>query len=223
MLYYNSPSLYRFYNHPFNTQLFNGTLPPHVFGKFLQQDIIYLNEFALRLERIALRLESSHQSHATQLKSLALDIITCEQKKNSGYLRFLDNTVINTPANSAVLNYVNHLHIQSNHQSLPVAIASFLPCFWFYYQLGKKGVISDNNPYSDWIATYYSREFVSATLAMVEIMEDLGKSQTLAIRGEMGRAFSQSGHFESGFLDAVYYENKIKNVALPEEKATFPY
>ena len=120
-----------------------------------------------------------------------------------------------------ITKYTAHLQYTVRHSPIPEAVASCLPCFFIYHQLGKQMALhsTPNNPYRDWIASYSSPQFTSST----EFMTDLTRALTHPISCPLSQerinfAFLQSAHFELMFFDAVFYNEPLD---LSHENRTF--
>ncbi len=61
----------------------------------------------------------------------------------------------NTPLTLACHHYTSYLVATAWSRSYPVVLASLLPCFWIYAEVGKDIVNNSapNNPYQAWVDT----------------------------------------------------------------------
>ena len=106
----------------------------------------------------------------------------------------------------ACFNYVNHFRAVVAKGNYSNALASLLPCFWVYEDVGK--YISNSsvelNPYSKWISAYSNKEFTKSVNLMIKITNQslAGKTQTEV--DEAIKIFKTSTNFELKFWDDAY-------------------
>lgn len=197
-------NLEKIYKHPFNQQLFDGTLKPDAFGYFLHDDYIYLHHYALILKNISIRATKVNPKLSQQLDYLHSDIISGEQRMQERYKKYFTHTETSRPG-IAISSYIEFLQEQSlDTEELPVSLCSIFPCFWIYYQLGTKKLAPKQlivNPYKDWIKTYSSSSFVEATLTLADTIDTLALESTANTQKKMKAAFAQAVEYELHFFD----------------------
>lgn len=205
-----TPLYSQIYQHPFNLGLHQGTLAKSSYTAFLLQDRIYLGEFAAVLRKIADRFPSDTQYQHIFYK-LSAYIAKTEQYLHDKYLnadKTQDDFIQMSPS---VSNYTQYLHHTVERASLPEAVASCLPCFCLYSDLGstmKKRGISETNPYRLWIESYSSKQFLLSKELIVNTACELATHQNL-VEEKMIVAFKQSTLFEIAFWDSACIENKL--------------
>lgn len=193
------------HQHPFNQELAHGTLPKETFVHYLEQDALYLAHFSKALALTAARLPSTQ--HTQQLLQFALDAVSVEQEVQKTYL-----TQYHTMRSSvleqypACFMYTNYILSMASLASVEEAIASLLPCFWVYREVGRN--IAEHNhdthPYSDWITLYASESFNESVNRMIHITNELGSCASDSIRDKMQVAFKRSTQLEWLFWDGAY-------------------
>jgi thiaminase/transcriptional activator TenA len=191
--------------HPFNRQLYNGTLPRQYFKSYLQQDSLYLIDFATALTLTSKKL--ANQAHLQQIKKLVDDTVEFEKSLHVDYLnehkgtQFFKVYVSKLPV---IADYTQHLIHTATHAEVEVAIASLLPCFWIYSELGKTMMLTTpaEHPYGSWIASYSSKEFLESATGMIEIVTALAATSTK--QDEMIAAFVKSAEYELAFWNCIY-------------------
>ncbi|WP_058535074.1 TenA family protein [Legionella saoudiensis] len=197
-------NLEKIYKHPFNQQLFDGSLNPDAFGYFLHDDYIYLHHYALILKKIATRASKVNPKLSQQLAYLHSDIISGEQRMQERYKKYFTHTETSQPG-VAISSYIEFLKEKSlDSEELPVSLCSIFPCFWIYYQLGTKKLAPSQlvqNPYKDWIKTYSNATFVEATLTLADTIDVLALESTTSTQIKMKAAFAQSVGYELQFFD----------------------
>lgn len=201
----------RIYAHPFNQALARGSLPRPSFRFFLQQDALYLADFAKALRITAARFNDAH--YTRQFNKLAFDALDTQRKLHFNYLsrrgteHFFQPRLFSVNKIPAVTHYTDHLFHTVQQGSLEEAVACLAPCYWIYNDLGRTMAQSQANPdhpYHTWIASYSSPEFTRSTQFMIQTVETLDKAVKCPRRREqMIAAFVRSSECEVGFWDSV--------------------
>lgn len=209
----NTANLMQIYEHPFNVQLFNGSLPPISFGRYLRDDYFYLHHFSSALQVLSEKTINVNSALTEQLDYLAKDIVNNELSMQLKYKEHLYNITAHT-AGDSITAYADFLSKTVTHSELAVGLSAVLPCFWIYYQLGlinRYSQVLDSNPYTEWIETYSSKEFIEATQNLANTVSLLGERATPEIQGKMKEAFKIGVQFELDFIDEIYtYENNVR-------------
>ena len=165
------------YAHPFLDELQAGTLPMDRFTYFIQQDYLYLLDFAQVLclggakspdlqtletfsRHALIAVEVERTFHASFGKSLGLS-----QKQ-------LDRT----PKGPVTEAYTRHLQAVARAGSLAEIVAAVLPCYWIYGEVGKR--LYRNRPrkpkiYREWIETYASEDYWKPVREQIRLMDRL--------------------------------------------------
>lgn len=198
----------RLHAHPFNMGLRRGDLPFECFCKFLNQDKKYLSICSKVLKKIAWRYKPNDLDASIKIRAISDYISQTEINLLNKYLQSnLGNNFFqtNSTKNDAIKNYTNHLLESCSNASLPVAIASVLPCFILYNEMGffMKSAIRDNNPYSLWIRSFSSERFSAHTKTLIDLLEDYNYSDKQELQ-QIIDAFVKSTHCEILFLDSIY-------------------
>ena len=201
------------YNHPFNQALYEGSLSIHCFYDFLEQDKLYLRQFAKSLQCVSERTTNNHHRHI--LMQLSTDAFNTQQKLHDKYLLMTNHLKFFPSAkqssirtNVAVTNYIHYIYHTAQNEPIPVAIASLLPCFYIYSSIGfhmnQKGVTSQN-PYQLWISSYSNQTFLTSTQLMFNILNELAitETDTFCLKS-IKQAFVKSVNFEIAFWDSIY-------------------
>lgn len=207
----DAETLRKIYQHPFNQQLHKGTLSPQVFRHFIIQDALYLRDFSRILQQLSTRLATVNADYAQHFLRFAEDTVKAEQYMQEKYLskktstmHFFQSEVIEKIP--AIAAYTNHLLTCAEKEPVPVAVASLVPCFWLYYELGKQmneAAQDENHPYREWIAEYVSEEFGRSVTTIIQCNNELGENASSDLQAQMIKAFVQSTEFELGFWESV--------------------
>lgn len=200
----------KIYKHPFNLQLYAGSLPSHSFRSFLEQDKLYLRDFSLALLLVSARLPN--ENHSLQFRTLSAYINEAELNLHRNYLYgsppcnfFTHTNKIETIKIPVIEQYTAHLLYNAEQATIQEGVACLIPCFWIYSELGKQMDISKcspNHPYKKWIATYSDEEFISKTKSVIQTLDEV--TDTIYCPEHQEKiicAFYKSAEFELGFFD----------------------
>ncbi len=193
--------------HPFNQELRTGQLARAKFSYYIQQDYLYLQEYA----RILAKIAGKADRETLRFLEFAQGVFINEQQGlHHHYLTDSNHQLAPSPS-IAGLGYTSYLHAASN-DSVEVAIAAVLPCFWIYYRLGceiQQAATVDKNPYQRWIDTYASEDFASGVNDILKIADDYYHASGAIIRHKMLTAFTNSTQWEYYFWDDAYHQRSF--------------
>lgn len=191
---------------PFNNELAKGSLPKEKFNFYLKQDVLYLNDYARALALVGTKLSNSH--HCQTFLQFALDAIYAERNLHLNYLNHnTELEILNTKKMPACFAYTNYLLRMAALAPVELAVASLLPCFWIYWEVGKKialQVIDINHPYYNWIKFYTSEEFYQSVTAAIIGTNNLDENVDRTIKEMMLQEFIQSSQLELLFWENAY-------------------
>lgn len=192
-------------NHPFLTELSQGTLKRQAFVFYLEQDALYLIDFARALATVAGKLRQIDDI-ALVLK-FAEGALFAERELHQSYFdQFAVNPVISQ--SPACLSYTHYLLATAEKAPIEEAIAALLPCFWIYHEVGKH-LISvpkiPGNPYQAWIDMYGGEEFNAIVQQAIQLTNKYADMTTDTTRQLMRQAFITSSRLEWQFWDSAYH------------------
>ncbi len=202
--------------HPFNQELMNGTLDINKFAYYIEQDSIYLHDFARCHSIIASKAPLKYVRNFLRYSDYTF---IAEQEVIHQFFRRIFNfqeTGLITPA---TLSYTSYLLRICANEPVEVAVAAVLPCFWVYREVGlfiAKHSYNEN-PYARWIETYTSDDFKASVDEIICIFDDLSKSTTDAIRHKMLDAFYKSTCLEWHFWNDAYNHSVFDDVTLSND------
>lgn len=195
---------------PFIRALADGTLDRAAFLGYLEQDAVYLGEYARALaSAAALAPDTTGQAFWAQA---AHGSIAGELELHDSWLvplgRGGDRSDIERwPATVA---YLDHLMATAARGEYAVIAAAVLPCYWLYADLGERmsagafgAQVSDpQHPYASWLATYGDPAFSVANREAVDLVTQIAASATPGVRARMRHAFRVSSEHELAFFAA---------------------
>ena len=194
-------------NLPFNQELMKGTLGRDRFIFYIRQDSLYLADYCRVLSLIASKLDDSVR--ILQFLKFAGDCIIVERTMHEKFLSGHKDTG-KFEKSPACFAYSNFLLATAAFGSTEEAVASVLPCFWIYREVGD--YIYEHadqvNPYREWIDTYAAEEFRQATDIAIEVTEELAARTNKQTRLEMMKVFKVSSKLEYIFWDSGYKKEK---------------
>lgn len=210
------PLMHAIHHHPFNLELAEGILPENKFIFYLQQDASYLKEYSYVLALTAMRLTDPH--HAEQFRLFTAEALEAEKILHRDYLMQYEKCHSSKWEMMPVcFMYTHYLLSTASLASVEEAVASILPCFWVYREVGSKMLARSNkdNPYHAWIAMYSGEAFDLSVQKAIDIMNNLADQATDETKEKMIEAFVKSTELEWMFWDAAYH---TKTWEMPYEK-----
>ena len=161
---------------PFNIEFGTGNLAMEKFIFYLVRDALYLTDFSRALAMTAVRLP--HNNLMQQFIKFSQEALTAEQALHQNYIRrhATENILEHSPA---CFMYTNYILRMASQASVEEAVASLLPCFWVYREVGNSiAAICNraNNPYLEWINLYSSAEFDLSVQQVIAITNTLSLS-----------------------------------------------
>ncbi|MGQ9836706.1 MAG: thiaminase II [Cyanobacteriota bacterium] len=189
--------------HPFNQELAAGTLSQARFQFYLQQDALYLTDFARALGLIGARSQGAEQ--VVSFLTFAVGAIVAERSLHESYFRLYE-VQPETTYTPTCFTYTRFLLASAALDPYEVAIAAVLPCFWIYREVGSEiyRTAKPNNPYQQWIDTYAGEEFAQVVQQALDITNSVAGQATAALREKMMAAFVTASRLEWLFWDSAY-------------------
>ncbi len=195
------------YKHPFIKEIASGELAPSVFRYYLLQDRYYLEEFGT-IHGLAAQ-KSSDARTAEFLRANAENLKNGEVEIRKAFFQQLaisSDEIQLTPIAPSAYNYVNHMYEQLYHGTTQRTIASLLPCYWLYNEIGKR-LIAEGSPvslYQQWIATYDSEAYTEDVQTMLDLTNQAASEVDEQEREAMKQAFYRSSIYELRFWEMAY-------------------
>jgi len=189
--------------HPFNRELGEGTLSAERFAYYVQQDSLYLRDYARALALLAAKAPTSDE--AKDLLAYARDGIEVEKALHGHFFSLFGITAAEEQE-PACFAYTQFLLSRVALEPYAVGLAAVLPCFWIYREVGVwiAGCAARPNPYTPWIETYSDEAFGRAVQRMLDITDLAAEMSSDSVRAAMREAFTHSTRCEWMFWDAAY-------------------
>jgi thiaminase/transcriptional activator TenA len=197
--------------HPFLRELARGVLPLDAFRFFIEQDLLFLPEFARCMAMGAAKSQGPDE----------LEFFT----------RQLDGILsLEIPSNRRLLDQVTALGAQDRGGSLGMApanlaytsfllataaaggpleiLAAILPCSWSYVEIadGLKDEIAEHPVYSDWVGFYLQDTEAELVVNMRETFDDMIREAAVSDRKrrQLAEIFMMSSRLEGMFWEMAY-------------------
>lgn len=189
---------------PFIKELSEGTLPKEKFRFYMMQDSLYLEHFGRTLSLIASKINDIQDVLA--FMRFAENAIVVENALHEYYFQdfgVTDKGILEP----ACHHYIHFLRSTAAFESVEIAVAAVLPCFWIYKEVGDyiySHQNTINNPYQKWIETYGGDEFSVAVEQAIAICDKVAEKTSPEIRRKMTEAFIMSSRMEFHFWEAAY-------------------
>lgn len=194
------PVLAAIHAHPFNRALADGSLERHKFVHYMQQDSLYLIDYARVLALLAARMRD--EADIGLFLSFADGALIAERGLHAFY--FKEFGVSAAPEKGpACIAYTSYLLEKAALATPAEAIAAVLPCFWIYREVGNAILAGcvPVNPYAKWIETYSSPEFSEGVEKAVAVTDRLADEAGSKDRKLMRAAFMTASRLEYCFWD----------------------
>lgn len=186
---------------PFVRTLADGSLPEEKFIFYLQQDSLYVSNYARVLAHAALRLpEEDMRMEFLRFATVGVEF---EQFLHKHYLR---GNCLSDKDISPVCLFYNSWHRSHACDPVEVEAAGLLPCFTIYGKVGKHilDTAKPGNPYMKWIVTYNDPDFQAQTESACRICDRLYLMASDSVKDAMIEAFITGCRMEWLFWDSAW-------------------
>ena len=196
---------------PFNQELAQGTLSQEVFRHYVVQDAHYLVAYGRALAICGAKAYAADD--IIQFTQAAKEAIVVERSLHDGYMQDFAISKAQfetTPLTLACHHYTSFLTATAWSESYPVVLASLLPCFWIYAEVGKDIIRHSipNNPYQAWIDTYAGEEFNEAVRKVILTIDKIAARCDADTLEKMHQAYTKGAELEWLFWDGAYQQRQ---------------
>ena len=103
--------------------------------------------------------------------------------------------------------YINFLVTACSSETYAEGVASVLPCFWIYSEIGKDllKIAKTDNPYKKWIDNYSTKEFEEAVFRVRQIADSCAAEASDSIRAQMRKIYKYGAELEYKFWHSAYH------------------
>jgi thiaminase/transcriptional activator TenA len=200
------------HRHPFIRELADGTLPLEKFRYFVEQDDLFLEDYArcLAIGVSKARDDRELGSFATDLRT----VLDSELPSNERLLaRVIDLGAEDRGGSSepapATVAYTSYLQVIAARGGVLELMTALLPCAWSYIEIATRlaePTSSDHPVYAGWIAYFASPENVALVDEMRKDLDRLAEAERVdeARAIDLERIFATSTRLERMFWDMAY-------------------
>lgn len=196
---------------PFNQELAQGTLSKEAFSHYVIQDAHYLVAYGRALAICAAK--AFEADDIIQFSQGAKEAIVVERSLHNGFMQdfgISQQQFETTPLTLACHHYTSFLTATAWSESYPVVLASLLPCFWIYAEVGKDIVSQSipNNPFQAWVDTYSGEEFHQAVQNILATIDKVAERCDADTLEKMHQAYTRGAQLEWLFWDSAYHQRQ---------------
>ena len=200
------------HGHPFIRELAEGALPLEKFRYFVEQDDLFLEDYArcLAIGVSKARDDREIRWFATDLRT----VLEAELLSNQRLLaRVIELGAVDRGGSSgpapATVGYTSYLQVVATRGGLLELATALLPCAWSYIEIATRlaeETSSDHPVYAEWIAYFASPENVALVEEMRSDVDRLAEVERVdgARRADLERIFATSSRLERMFWDMAY-------------------
>ena len=194
------------HRHPFLQEMAAGTLPSEKFVTYLEQDKIYIKNYAEEMLALAKMLPQSRLQ--SLFEEFAREGIAAEEALHKSLSeQFGRPEGVVTPL-EGTSEYMSHTRQFFEKPDLALAMAAMLPCMWVYNEVGKY-IISiekggESNPYHDWISCYSSPLMDEGVENSILLADEVAAAQSPERQALMLEAFVRAARLEWIFWNQAY-------------------
>lgn len=200
------------HDHPFITELATGTLPIDKFRFFLEQDNLYLQDYArcLAMGAAKSRNEAELRYFITDLNQ----VVDHELPSNRDLLdRVTQLGAVDRGGSSgmapATVAYTSYMRSRALHGGPLEIMASLLPCAWSYVEIATAlaGRIDRDHPvYADWVGYFSLPTNVEMVADMRHDFDRLVEEEASGVARweEIDEIFATASRLEHQFWDMAY-------------------
>ena len=189
--------------HPFLSELQDGTLPIEKFRYYILQDYLYLGAFG-RAAAAALSQAPDTDSALRLLKRVTTPV---ERPLHGALFDALGVTEEEAEASAPSptnLAYMNHIEVSMDIGGLACGVASLLPCPRIYHEVGKILREPDHPTYKIWQASYASGLLEASVVGWSQFVDELAEEAGPETRAMMEQAYLTSSRYEYMFWLMAY-------------------
>lgn len=189
--------------HPFIQEMSQGSLAQAIFAHYLQQDALYLSDFARAL--VLAGTKAHNKKEFLSCIEFAKGALIAESELHDYFFKQLNIQPVQQKSLSC-LTYTQFLINTCTYQPFEQSIAALLPCFWIYREVGFyiQSQSLDNNPYKPWIDTYAGVDFNQAVTIAIDITNNIAAQANELTLQTMEQSFITSSRLEWAFWDSAY-------------------
>lgn len=196
----------KIYQHPFVTELYDGTLPEKKFRFYVLHDYNYLTASIRNFSLLSAKTEND--MNMRELLEIAKLEATGEFKGYKEFLKKMGISIekaVNTEKTFIEISYESFLFSTSLIKSFAEGITAVLPCYWSYSEIAKthrnKLKNNRNKLYQEWASFYLEKDYLKLVKKIKDIVDKIGANSPYE---KLTKVFKTSSKYEYLFWDSVY-------------------
>ncbi|MEM3249589.1 MAG: thiaminase II [Conexivisphaerales archaeon] len=203
MIWQSSIDVYqKIIDHPFLNELKSGTLDIKKFKFYLVQDSLYLSHYVRALSYLAAK---SPVIEATNMFSRHIvEASSIEASLHSSVLQRFEVNLSSYRQSPTSRAYTDFLIAMTSSEPFHVGLASVLPCYWIYREVGRhvRKTMNGDNPYLVWADVYSGKQYGDAVQEVLDLTDSIKFTENQL--GQMELAFRLGSYYEYKFWDSAY-------------------
>lgn len=195
--------------HPFVVEMANGTLPLDTFRFYIDQNLLYLPEYAR-----AISVGVSGSSNYDELKWFSdavtniVDVEIPENRELQAQVAVLGgmphpHSEVMAPA---TLAYTSYLVATANRSDALGILALILPCAWSYEDIARANVddAADHPVYREWLRFFTTQEYHDVVVSLRRDLDSAAEAANPESRRHAAEVFRNGIRLEAAFWDMAY-------------------
>lgn len=197
--------------HPFIRELAAGTLPAEAFRFYIEQNLMYLQEYARTIA-----IGASKAEDVATMSMFAQDlanVLDTEIPQNRELLRRVVEGGAEDRGGSALMApstvaYTGYLVATAVKGGPPEIMAAIVPCTWSYGDIGSsllaEGLVHDHPVYAEWIRFFGDPAYRGIVDRMKSDFDAMVEGADGATVARLSEIFTMSTRLELAFWDMAY-------------------
>ena len=202
----------RLLDHPFVCELAAGTLPLRKFRFYIEQDILFLDDYARAIGFAIGRAVGDDELR--QLTEQLRIVVERELESEHELLRRVEEIVgprsgpaLPAPATSSYSNFL--VATAARGDALDV-MAALMPCAWSYADIGlaHSAAATEHPIYAEWLRFFGSAEYVGSIDARRVVFDRVAARAASGRHPRLYELFTTAARLERSFWDMAYAEEE---------------
>ncbi|MCC2646628.1 MAG: tenA [Rickettsiaceae bacterium] len=188
--------------HGFNQDLIKGVLEEKKFNFFIEQDCIFLKALGESFKLLANR--SSNEELKNTFLKYSKGCFRVEEEIVRPFIS--DKTILTSKQTLACMSFCDHLILTCSIKPIELGIATTLPCYWIYHELGRyiRENTVVNNKYAKWISTYSRETFSKNVNNLKMLFDEFSNNSSTEVKSQMIEEFYTTSALEWHFWNDAY-------------------
>jgi thiaminase/transcriptional activator TenA len=210
--------------HPFLRELAAGALPPEKFRFYLEQNLLYLPDYAR-----AIALGAAKAADVEELGRFAAALVNIVDTEIPENRELLGQIVADGASDRggglamapATLAYTSYL-LATAYRGGPLDImTAILPCAWSYGEIAQAlaGEVLDHPVYAGWVGFFASPSYAGLVMRMRSELDAMGEDVGPDRMAELETIFRMGGRLELAFWEMGYRCEQWADLGAPEGRA----